>query len=318
MEMNTPDDAGRDNVLIYYSYRPSATVHKITKFYRSLQNFAPNIDFRIVTYDSGSDAGTRTVRIGDVEFRQNVYNLSSLRRLNYPAIAANSSFRFKLHVDIPILAFWRDHPQYRRYWVIEDDVEYTGELGSLIEKLGATSGNGELLCTHLRLLPVDWDYISLFTTGSDSLPEDRRLRVCFLPFFCASAAALAAIDGAYTRGWNGLYEMLWPAVLDFAGLPIRDIGGRGPFVAPEDRNQRYIDNSPDDYEKRGSFGTLHIRLAPGREQDTLWHPIKTFPNWVVMRRKRLLSISKYLLSRYVSHRFHSGSRSQESRNLVDG
>lgn len=94
--------------------------------------------------------------------------------------------------------------------------------------------------------------------------------------------------------------MVWPAVLDAAGMPIRDIGGRGPFVAPEDRDQRYIDRSPNDYRKLGSFGTMQIRLKPGRERDVLWHPVKTLPNWITMKRKRFLSISDYYLSRCAS------------------
>jgi hypothetical protein len=102
------------------------------------------------------------------------------------------------------------------------------------------------------------------------------------------------------RGWAGYNEMSWAMILDFAGIPIRDIGGNGPYVAPEDRDQHYIDRSPDDFRKLGSFGTLQIRLIPGRERDVLWHPIKTFPNWITMKRKRFLSIWAYYLARSAS------------------
>ncbi len=298
--MNSADNDKHRDVFIYFSYKPEKTRHRIERFVQSLKNYVPNTDFQIVTFDEIGDAGARLVRLGDMILPQNVYNLTSVRALDYPAKVPAASFPFKLHCDIPILLFWRDHPEYRRYWVIEDDVEYTGQLGRLIDQLGRKSGDAQLLCTHLRLLPKDWDYIYLFATGGDALPQDHRLRVCFLPFFCATAAALAAIDAAYRRGWNGQHEMVWPNVLDFVGMPIRDIGGRGPFVAPEDHGQCYIDNSPDDYQKLGSFGTLRNRLRPGRQPDVLWHPVKTFPNWVIMKRRRMLSVSNYYCARVLS------------------
>ncbi|MGA8758261.1 MAG: hypothetical protein WB611_18425 [Stellaceae bacterium] len=290
---------GRD-VFIYFAYEPAKTARRLLRFYDSVLNSISDIDFHIVTYDRDGTPGTRIIRFEDVEFPHTVYNLASVRAMGYPAKVPRSSFPFKLHCDIPILLFWRDRPDYRRYWVIEDDVEYTGDFGALIKGLETTGTNAELLCTHLRFLPKDWNYVYLFSTGMDTLSEDRPSRVCFLPFFRATTAALAAIDGAYLRGWNGQHEMVWPAVLDAAGMPIRDIGGRGPFVAPEDRDQRYIDRSPNDYRKLGSFGTMQIRLKPGRERDVLWHPVKTLPNWITMKRKRFLSISDYYLSRCAS------------------
>jgi|SRR5271166_4707172 len=110
--------------------------------------------------------------------------------MGYLAKVPRSSFPFKLHCGIPILLFWRDHPKYCRYWVIEDDVEYTGDLGTLIKRLRTTGANAELMCTHLCFLPEDWDHIYLFSTGSDSLPENHTQRVCFFPFFCAIGATL--------------------------------------------------------------------------------------------------------------------------------
>jgi len=290
---------GRD-AFIYFSLRPSETSRRVVRFYRSLLNSLSDIDFHIVSFDRTGQVGTRPIRIADIELPQSVYNLASVRALDYPAKVPKSSFPFKEHCDIPILLFWRDHPEYRRYWVMEDDVEYTGDLGTLIKRLRTTGGTADLLCTHLRFLPEGWNYIHLFATGSDSPPKDRPQRVCFLPFFCATSAALAAIDAAYLRGWSGQHEMVWPGILDFAGMRIRDIGGRGPFVAPEDRDRCYIDHSPGDYQKRGSFGTQQIRLAAGRRRDMLWHPVKTFPNWVTMRRKRVLSVSDYYFSRLAS------------------
>jgi hypothetical protein len=295
-----PDPNSERDVLIYLSYKPAKTYRRILRFHESLQKLE-HIDFHIVTYDEAGNAGTRSKRFGDTEFPHSVYNLASVRAIGYPEEVHRSSFNIKDHGDIPILLFWRDHPEYRRYWRIEDDVEYTGDFGTLINRLETTIGNSQLLCTHLRFLPKDWDHIRMFSTGSDTLPRDHPLRVCFLPFCCATGAALATIDAAYWRRWSGHFEMVWPNVLDFAGMPIRDMGGAGPFVAPGDRNRCYIDRSPNDYQKRGSFGTIDIRLTPGREPDILWHPVKRTPEWITARYKRIRGIFKY----YLPHRIGS-------------
>ena len=93
--------------------------------------------------------------------------------------------------------------------------------------------------------------------------------------------------------------MTWPAILDAAGLSIADIGGNGPYVAEGHRGRHYIDLSPDDYQKHGSFGTKRIRLSAGREPEILWHPVKTFPNWARMSAKRGISMSKWLWRKYM-------------------
>lgn len=294
-----PDPHGNEaerDVFIYLSFRPSVTSSRIIRFRNSLRGCLSNVDFHVVTFDSTGTAGTRLSRFENDDIPQTTYNAASAAAMGYPNKVPGPAFLLKPgNCDIPILLFWRDHPEYRRYWVIEDDVEYTGDLGQFIERLGNTNGHAELACTHLRLLPEDWHHRGRFRPGSDVLPEDRPLRVCFLAFFCATAAALTAIDAAYRRGWRGHHEVVWPGVLDFAGMPIRDIGGRGPFVAPDDRDRCYLDHSPDDFRKLGSFGTLKIRLKPGPEREVLWHPVKPLPNWLVMRRKRFLSIARWYI-----------------------
>ena len=186
---------------------------------------------------------------------------------------------------------------FERYWIIEDDVEYTGDFGELINSLNKS--NAHLLATHLRALPEGWDYTDRFVEGDriGSMPPSRR--VCFLPFFAISNRALKAIDSAYSRGWAGHHEMTWPAILDQLNLNIQDIGGCGPYVANEDRNRRYLDLSPTDYRKLGSFGTMQIRLWPGKQTNILWHPVKYFPDWLVMKRKRYLSLVGWFISRCI-------------------
>jgi hypothetical protein len=286
-------DAGSHRIVfLYLSGAPKKTTRKIERFYKSIKSAYKSAEFRVVSYTENSKAGTFELEVRDFSIIHHIYNRESLRGLNYPSRVSHGRFNFTHDgcVDLPIILFWRDNPDFDRYWVSEDDVEYTGDIGSLLRWLDRTDEGAELSCTHVRLVPDNWNYLHTFSSGDDRLSDEMPRRVCFLPFFCVSPKALAAIDTAYKRGWAGYNEMTWAIILDYAGMSIRDIGGAGPYVAKEYHNCCYIDRSPNDFSKRGSFGTLRIRLFPGRSRNMLWHPVKTPSAWVRMTRRRLKSI----------------------------
>ena len=280
------------DVFIYLSFKPRHTSKRIARVYSSLKRYIPDLDFHVVTFDAAADQGRRQQTFDNIVVPHTIYNADSLGSLEYPhrPTKGNFSLTARGYVDLPVILFWLDNMKYRRFWVMEDDVEYTGDFGAFIKEIDETNSNIGLACTHLRKLPDDWNYTYMFSSGTDVLPPTMLKRVCFLPFFCITGAALSAIHSAYMRGWTGYNEMSWAIILDFAGIPIRDIGGNGPYVAPEDRNLRYIDKSNEDFQKLGSFGTLNIRLFPGRERNILWHPIKKPRAFIKAEAKRLISI----------------------------
>lgn len=284
------------SAFIYLTRNPARTKRRILRFYRSLRAHAEHIDFQIVTYDAKASAGIRELSLSSgLSIPYVTYNAQSLYSLGYPNRPNGNPFTLTGpgYADLPVLLFWRDHRSYGSLWVIEDDVEYTGEFGLLVKEIEERNDGIGLACTHLRKLPPHWDHTHLFTSGSDMLPRDMVRRVCFLPFFCVSDEALTAIDAAYARGWTGYNEMTWAMILDFSGIRLRDIGGNGPYTTAEDRGTRYIDHSVDNFLKLGSFGTLHIRLFRGRERDILWHPVKTPRAFVKMRTKRAISVYQW-------------------------
>jgi hypothetical protein len=284
------------NVFLYFAFRPEKTIARAARYARQIQNACPDFEFVVLTYDGGQEAHRDSIDLNGLGVPHYVYGKAAAVRLPYPN-KIGSQFSFKpLNPDCAILLFWRDCPEYERYWTIEDDVEYTGDLGKLISSLQDLEA--DLLATHIRNLPADWDYISKFRTSANGRPALNTCRLAFLPFHAVTNKALTAIDSAYRDGWAGQYEMTWPTILDSVGLPVADIGGNGPYVAKGHRGLHYIDLSPTDYQKHGSFGTKRIRLAPGRQPDLLWHPVKTIPDWARMSVKRGLSISKYLWRKY--------------------
>lgn len=287
----------KSDIVLYLSYKPHRIASRVIRFVRELKSSCPEIEFCIVTYDRNQEEKKCLLSFDSVVVPQYIYNATSPKRLGYPN-KVGKKFIFKpLNVDTPTLLFWLDHQSFRRYWVVEDDVEYTGNFGELI--LGLSKLQSELLATHVRHLPKHWDYIGKFRAGTDRYQISSSTRLTFLPFHAVTHKALTVIDAAYKRGWAGQYEMTWPAILDEAGLSVMDIGGNGPYVSASNRGRYYIDLSPSDYRKLGSFGTMNIRLKPGREKDILWHPVKTFPDWVRMRWKRSLSLAHWITHRAI-------------------
>lgn len=288
---------------IYLSYKPQATAPRIKRFYNSLKKTVPHLDFHIVTFDEAGEAGTQIKKFETSEAWHTTYNNNSIMKLGYSSKGTHGGENFKDgNVDIPVILFWLDHPEYTFFWVVEDDIEYTGDFGSFIKSLGDSNGDTELACTHVRPLPDGWDHLHLFSCGDDVISPSFPLRVCFLPFFYVTSTALTTIDAAYRRGWKGHNEMTWAVILDVAGLRIRDIGGNGPYVAPEDRKRHYIDDSPHDFSKYGSFGTMKIRLSAGKKPDTLYHPVKTPKNFIKMKWSRIVSICHWYMNKLYSQK----------------
>jgi hypothetical protein len=279
------------DAFIYLAHKPRNTSKRIVRVHNSLTAHAPHLDFHVVTFDTASREGTYQAKFNGISVPHTIYNTYSLSELSYPNRVTTGKFSLTArgYVDLPVILFWINNSHYGKFWVMEDDVEYTGDFGTLINEIDETNKNAGLACTHLRKLPADWDYTYMFSTGQDFVSADMQRRVCFLPFFCVTGEALSIIHSAYMRGWAGYNEMTWATILDFAGVPIRDIGGNGPYVAPEDRNRRYIDESKDDFQKLGSFGTLNIRLFGGRKKNVLWHPVKTPKNFIRFKLKRAIS-----------------------------
>lgn len=284
------------NVFLYFAFRPEKTLARAARYARQIAGACPDFDFIVLTYDASLEAQKASVALGGLQVARMIYGKNAAQLLPYPNKVGPEFHLKPLNCDIPVLLFWKDHPDYERYWVCEDDVEYSGDIGGLIRDLQKLEA--DLLVTHLRRLPDDWDYISRFRGGGNVPPVPANCRVGFLPFHAATNRALAAIDLAYRDGWAGQHEMTWPAILDCAQLSVVDIGGNGPYVAEGLRGKHYIDLSPRDYQKLGSFGTKRIRLGVGREPEILWHPVKTIPDWARMSIKRGISMSKWLWKKY--------------------
>lgn len=177
------------------------------------------------------------------------------------------------NIDLPLLWFFNNsYAKYRRYWVMEYDVRFTGNWNYFFDAFEQSVS--DLLATTLyryEFRPAWGHWPTL--RAPELIPMEERVRGLF-PIYRLSHDAIRTIDGAYRKGWAGHYEVTIPTILDQAGMTLEDIGGNGSFV-PEGNENRFYINSPQ-----------HIGLAPGTftvapnvipqspKPNTLYHPIK--------------------------------------------
>ena len=186
------------------------------------------------------------------------------------------------HQDLPVLKFFLDHPEFEHYWLIEDDVRWSGSWADIFAELSNSSA--DLLATAVQNYSEEpgWYWWKHVETGTETLPIRLRVKG-FFPFCRLSRAFLGAVDQKYRQGWGGHYEVSWPSIARCSTLSIEDIGGHGTFTPPERRGRFYTCTTGTPYLFPGTFvyrpafrDTGVSEFGKGVTPDCmLWHPVKT-------------------------------------------
>lgn len=130
------------------------------------------------------------------------------------------------NADLILLAFWREHPRYDYYWVMEFDV-YTPEGLPQLTALDAGS-KADLLGTYLRLRRhhPGWDNWYTLKTGPsrvEGVDVEAVATACFLPLSRYSARLLEALDWSYRHGWMGHHEATIASIAACNEMALEDL-----------------------------------------------------------------------------------------------
>ena len=147
---------------------------------------------------------------------------SVLHELNYNPICENVLIPGSNH--FPLLKFYLDNPEYSHYWLIENDVEFTGDWNKLFE----------------YVKNIEYDFISSFVgtyeekTNKDWLwwkavvsPENihkQYLTASFNPIYSLSNKASSILHEALQNGWKGHHEVIMATLFKSKNLIIKDFG----------------------------------------------------------------------------------------------
>src|SRR6185437_10138013 len=98
----------------------------------------------------------------------------------------------------PILQYFREFPDYRYYWVIEDDVRFTGDWGDFFSYFNRQ--DHDLITSHIRRFDdePDWPWWHTLSHNGEKVPQTDLLR-SFNPVYRISGRALRFIHDALSR-----------------------------------------------------------------------------------------------------------------------
>ena len=196
---------------------------------------------------------------------QNIENLfvftsDVLNELGYTPIEKGKLVPGSNH--FPLLKFFKENQCYDYYWLVEDDVRFSGDWRDFFDSFASSTSDFLSSVIETKAENPNWYWWTSLKAGNEVITEEKLLK-SFNPIYRLSSQALACIDAHLRIGWMGHYEVLLPTLLYNKGFLLEDFGGEGTFVRPENNAKFYDDTT--------------MRIAPVLPDDRknyLFHPVK--------------------------------------------
>lgn len=171
---------------------------------------------------------------------------------------------------LPLLWFAQRHAC-AQYWVVEYDVEFTGDWSHLVRAF--EHADADLVAAHVRRVEdsKDWVYWRDFTAPAGAAVTEEKLLKAFFPVYRMSAAGIAAVHDFHKAGYRGHYEMFVPTCLSLRDMRVADLKGEQRFYAGDEQ---------DPVSDRETLSTLRWRPAVDmttefyRSENLIYHPVK--------------------------------------------
>lgn len=185
-------------------------------------------------------------------------------------------------IDLVRLAFCLENPQYEHIWICEDDVRFSGHMGTLINFYSADST--DLLAPHLTAVTANWPNRNSLRRSDEIIPFDGTERM-FMPFARFSRNIARCVYNEYLQDLTGHFEHTWPFVARLHGLSVRELGAswekahRQPLYSR--RNNNDLGN--------GSFVYRPTKLFWAWPRQRLFHPVKPLPRELKFRAAKAMN-----------------------------
>ena len=189
-----------------------------------------------------------------------VFTSDVLNELGYTPIEKGKLVPGSNH--FPLLKFYKENQGYDYYWLVEDDVRFSGDWKDFFGSFASCTSDFLSSVIETKAENPTWYWWTSLKTGNEVIAEEKLLK-SFNPIYRLSSQALVCIDAHLRIGWMGHHEVLLPTLLYNKGFLVEDFGGEGAFVCPENKAKFYNDTS--------------MRIAPVLPDDRknyLFHPVK--------------------------------------------
>jgi hypothetical protein len=161
----------------------------------------------------------------------------------------------------PLLKFYLENPQYDYYWLVEDDVYFTGDWNTFFDAFRRLKS--DFVSSRIRKYEEE-PYWYWWRSLRCPVAISKENLVCsFNPVYRLSHSALDCLDLFLKSAWGGHHEAVIPTVLYYRGLSLMDMGGTGSFTPRNFKNRFYIPES-----------MWYLPIPLGDRRNTLYHPIK--------------------------------------------
>lgn len=183
-----------------------------------------------------------------------------------------------------LLWFFKNHPKYDRYWVIEYDVEYSGNWKDVFEK--TKSLDFDFMSTHIQHYAENpsWYWWGSLGGAVSDIPFRKRVR-SFNPVMRIGRSAIEFLYATLLKDNNrGHHEELISTLLYNNSFSILDLGQNGKFASRE-LSPICSYNTPLPFgtmRHKPSFLPFDVALYP----DKLIHPMKNSIPFVSDKIKR--------------------------------
>ncbi|MBW2998447.1 hypothetical protein KY321_02815 [Candidatus Woesearchaeota archaeon] len=239
----------------------------VNRYNQLVKNRPVNSDIYIIL-DSTREMGTST---NLPLFR---FTFSELKELNICLFQDQSLVPGNTH--LPIFLFFSKNRFYKKYWLIEDDVCFTGNWRDFFSDI--LTNQFDFGTCHIRKYDQEpnWNYWKIKKDGK-ALRKKDMIR-SFNTIYCFSNIGIQQIiNSLQNNKWHGHHEVLLPTICKILNLKLFDFGGDGSYTPEKLKNKYYISESKIDGSLgNSSFGTMRYRprITFTFKRNTLYHPVK--------------------------------------------
>jgi hypothetical protein len=207
----------------------------------------------------------------------NHWSFSDISLSNFPIIPLSETY-LPVNTHFPLIDFYFSNRDYDYYWIIEDDVRFSGKWGHFFNGFLPTKKNYDFISSYVKPYEQEpnWYWWDSLRHPYIKLPNYILLR-SFNPIYRISKSGLEYIYQLLsTEKWEGHHEVLLPSLLNLEGFSLSDFGGDGPFVQKGDKNRSYTETFLD-HNGALNHGTMRFRpvIDTLAEKNKLYHPVKS-------------------------------------------
>lgn len=205
------------------------------------------------------------------EVKQHTFTIDTLNKLGYKSWGCtimDGNFHFVL------LDFYRKHPDFNYYWLVEYDVRFNGNWKTFFSFF--QDKEEDFLSAHMETKEDKPDWNRWHEIELENIPQNCiTLLKSFNPICRFSNRAFALLHSRCLLGDRGHNELLMPTLFMYFKLKIADFGGTGRYIYEEFPNLFYRYDPEDDeenkcthrYDPKHSYSTM-------KYSNMIYHPIK--------------------------------------------